>query len=253
MQHVTLTLRESNPKAYDAAMTAVCAGLMLGQEGANYKGQLALLLYPAVQKIVGEDNAAQVTGDLVELPLEQIIGFMRSEFQLRACVDQAFDQIKGAAVESESEQGSVTTADESAAAAAELEPEQKAPVAPMNWQSMFNAIADPTSKPARIVKKEEEKKNVRAKTIKSSKPAREPTFKYVKLEWPVGVQKADFLRRQGVFFNPDDVYYNCTHCEVELNFTSDPERALVHCNRVGHQQNRAHNLSLKKGYRGRRQ
>ena len=251
-----MTLRESNPKAYDATMAAVCAGLM-GQAGANYKGQLAILLNPAVQKIVGEGNADQVTNDLVELPLEQVIGLMRHEGQLQACVDQASKKGKGAAAESESEAESVATADESAAAA---EPEQVAPL--QNWESMFKAIADPASKPARIVSPtrdvEEEKKSVRARTSKPSKPARKqpaqkPEFEHEKLEWPKGMQKEAFLRSQGVFFNTEDVYYNCIHCQVELNFTSDPERALVHCNRVGHQQNRAHNLSRKKGYRGRRQ
>ena len=112
-------------------MAALCAGLM-GQAGANYKGQLAILLNPAVQKIVGEGNAAQVTGELVELPLEQAIGVMRYEGELQACVDQAFNKGKGAAAESESEAESVATADESAAAA---EPEQVAPL--QNWQSMF--------------------------------------------------------------------------------------------------------------------
>ena len=255
-----MTLRESNPKAYDAAMAALCAGLM-GQEGANYKGQLAILLYPAVQKIVGEGNAAQVTGELVELPLEQVIGVMRYEGQLQACVDQAFNKGKGAAAESESEAESVATADESAAAA---EPEQVAPL--QNWEGMFKAIADPASKPARIVSPtrdvEEEKKSVRARTSKPSKPARKqpakqpaqkPEFEHETLEWPKGMQKEAFLRSQGVHFNAEDIYYNCIHCQVELNFTSDPEKALVHCNRVGHQQNRAHNLSRKKGYRGRRQ
>ena len=237
-------------------MAAVCAGLM-GQEGANYKGQLALLLNPAVQKIVGKDNAAQVTGDLVELPLEQVIGLMRYDGQLQACVDQAFKKGKGAAAESESEAESVATSAESAAAA---EPEQVAPL--QNWQAMFDAIADPASKPARIVAPtrdvEEEKINVRAKTFKPSKPARkqrakQPEFVHENLQWPEGMQKEAFLRSQGVFFNSEDIYYNCIHCQVELNFISDPEKALVHCNRVGHQQNRAHNLSRKKGYRGRRQ
>ena len=259
MQQVTSTLRESNPKAYDAAMAAVCAGLMHGQEGANYKGQLAILLYPAVQKIVGEDNVAQVTGDLVELPLETVIGLMRYEGQLQACVDQAFKKGKGAAAESESEAESVATAAESVAAA---EPAQEAPVAPLSWQTMFQAIADPASKPARIVAQtpyaeEEKKTNVRVKTFKPFKPARkqpaQPKFRPEKLAWPEDMQKEAFLRSQGVFFNAEDIYYNCTHCQVELNFTSDPEKALVHCNRVGHQENRAHNLSRKKGYRGRRQ
>ena len=203
-----MTLRESNPKAYDAAMAALCAGLM-GQEGANYKGQLAILLYPAVQKIVGEGNAAQVTGELVELPLEQVIGVMRYEGQLQACVDQAFNKGKGAAAESESEAESVATADESAAAA---EPEQVAPL--QNWEGMFKAIADPASKPARIVAPtrdvEEEKKSVRAKPFKPSKPAQKqpakqpaqkPKVEHVTLEWPEGMPKEAFLRSQGVFFN----------------------------------------------------
>jgi len=156
-------------------MAAVCAGLM-GQAGANYKGQLAILLFPAVQKIVGEGNAAQVTGDLVELPLEQVLGVMRQEGQLQACVDQAFNKGKGAAAESESEAESVATAAESAAAA---EPEQVAPL--QNWQAMFKAIADPASKPARIIAPthvvEEEWKSVRARTFKPSKPARKQPAK----------------------------------------------------------------------------
>ena len=165
MQQVTSTLRESNPTAYDAAMSSVCAGLMHGQESAGHKGHLAILLFPVIQKLVGEKAAAQVTGDLVELPLEQVVGVMRDDRQLRICVDQASKKVQGAAVESDSEQEGAATADESVAAS---EPEREAPTQPMNWQSILNAIADPASKTARRVVKrvekvEEEKRIVRSK------------------------------------------------------------------------------------------
>lgn len=87
MQRSQVTL-QSNPSAYTACLKAVCNAMIQGQQNdAKYKGQLACLVSNSVQQIVGAEFVARVTGELVELPLHQIVGLMQDEAQFRSLVD----------------------------------------------------------------------------------------------------------------------------------------------------------------------
>ena len=75
--------------------------------------------------------------------------------------------------------------------------------------------------------------------------AKKLKFQYRKLAFDNDMDdkaKFAFLRRQGVHFNKDEKYFACINCEMELNFTNDLDKALIHCNRKGHQINRFHKL-----------
>ena len=75
--------------------------------------------------------------------------------------------------------------------------------------------------------------------------AKKLKFQYRKLAFDNDMDdkaKFAFLRRQGVHFNKDEKYFACINCEMELNFTTDLDTALIHCNRKGHQINRFHKL-----------
>ena len=97
--------------------------MMQGENGSasKYKGQLGFLLSGPVQQTVGAKFAPQVTGELVELPLHQIVGLMQDDALFRTLVNQAFETVKDA----DSSEGdiSVVSTNESMVSAASHQPE----------------------------------------------------------------------------------------------------------------------------------
>ena len=158
-------------------------------------------------------------GELVEQPIEQVIVFLRDDNQLRSCVDLAFEMVKDTFADSEHE-GSAASTNESMVAAA-AEPEVQAPIAfqkekpsDNDWQKMLISVQKPQPERKQAAQQQpavEEEKKVAAKPAQKKKTQRkqkeEPcfTFTYRKLEFPKKadrLEKLDFLRRQGVFYNP---------------------------------------------------
>ena len=129
MQQSRATLQESNPSAFATCLKAVCDAMMQGQNGAanKYKGQLGFLLSGPVQQLVGAEFAPQVTGELVELPLHQIVGLMQDDALLRTQVNQALESVKD--VSSSVGDISIVSTNESMVSAASQPKANKAPAA----------------------------------------------------------------------------------------------------------------------------
>ena len=130
MQQSRATLQESNPSAFATCLKAVCDAMMQGQNctAANkYKGQLGFLLSGPVQQLVGAEFAPQVTGELVELPLHQIVGLMQDDALLRTQVNQALETVKD--VGSSVGDISIVSTNESMVSAASQPKANKAPAA----------------------------------------------------------------------------------------------------------------------------
>lgn len=130
MQQSRATLQESNPSAFATCLKAVCDAMMQGQNGAaanKYKGQLGFLLSGPVQQLVGAEFAPQVTGELVELPLHQIVGLMQDDALFRTQVNQALESVKD--VGSSVGDISIVSTNESMVSAASQPKANKAPAA----------------------------------------------------------------------------------------------------------------------------
>ena len=138
MQRSRATLQESNPSSFATCLKAVCDAMMQGQNGASAnknKGQLGFLLSGPVQQIIGAKFAPQVTGELVELPLHQIIGLMQDDAMFRTLVNQSFETVKDAC--SSDGDISVVSTKESMVSVASQKPEAtKAPVE--SWDFMWD-------------------------------------------------------------------------------------------------------------------
>lgn len=117
------------------------------------------------------------------------------------------------------------------------------------WDIHPHAITQ-KAKPPKTVEEEKKAAPAKRQQARGTKPqqasnAKKLKFQYRKLAFDNDMDdKAKFalLRRQGVHFNEDEKYFACINCEMELNFTTDLDKALIHCKRTGHQFNRFHKL-----------
>ena len=137
MQKSKGILHESNPSAFATCLKAVCDAMMQVENGASnkYKGQLGFLLSGPVQQMVGAKFAPQVTGELVELPLHQIVGLMQDDALLRTLVDQTLETVKDAG--SSDCDMSVVSTNESMVSVASQRPEATKAAA-MTWDFMWD-------------------------------------------------------------------------------------------------------------------
>ena len=101
--------------------------MMQGAAANKYKGQLGFLLSGPVQQLVGAEFAPQVTGELVELPLHQIVGLMQDDALFRTQVNQALETVKD--VGSSVCDISIVSTNESMVSAASQPKANKAPAA----------------------------------------------------------------------------------------------------------------------------
>ena len=112
--------------------------MMQGENGSasKYKGQLGFLLSGPVQQTVGAKFAPQVTGELVELPIHQIVGLMQDDALFRTLVNQAFETVKDAG----SSEGDVSFAstNESMIMIASQQPEATKAPAALSWDFMWD-------------------------------------------------------------------------------------------------------------------
>ena len=234
MQRTINTLQESNPSAFATCLKAVCDAMTQGQNATNkYQIQLACLLSGPVQQIVGSELAPEITGELVELPLHQIVGLMQDESQLRALVGQAYvaatskdKQVAG----SDADDISVASTNDSAISAAQQEAARPWDFV---WEIHPHAITQKAKfVPAEDSESEEEEKAAPAKqSAKSSGPE---GFRLRKLRFGNHTDKFAFLRRQGVHYNGAQKAFHCTVCDCECD-DATLAKALEHCNTKAHQ------------------
>ena len=55
----------------------------------NYKAQVGEFIYEYVEKIAGEDKAPKITGMLIDLPLNEISGFLVDYSKLQEKITEA--------------------------------------------------------------------------------------------------------------------------------------------------------------------
>jgi len=55
----------------------------------NYKQQVGETIYEWVERIAGEDKAPKITGMLLDLPLEEIVGYLKDYVKLEEKVREA--------------------------------------------------------------------------------------------------------------------------------------------------------------------
>jgi hypothetical protein len=55
----------------------------------NYKNQVGEVIYEFVEKIAGEDKAPKITGMLIDLPIEEMQGYLQNYAKLEEKVREA--------------------------------------------------------------------------------------------------------------------------------------------------------------------
>lgn len=55
----------------------------------NYKAQVGEFIYEFVEKIAGEDKAPKITGMLIDLPVEEIKGYLSDFVKLQGKISEA--------------------------------------------------------------------------------------------------------------------------------------------------------------------
>jgi hypothetical protein len=55
----------------------------------NYKAQVGEFIYEYVERIAGEDKAPKITGMLIDLPIDEIKGYLTDFVKLQAKISEA--------------------------------------------------------------------------------------------------------------------------------------------------------------------
>lgn len=61
----------------------------------NYKGTVGENIFEFVEKIAGEEKAPKITGMLIDLPLEEIVGYLKDYNKLEEKVREAMILLGG--------------------------------------------------------------------------------------------------------------------------------------------------------------
>jgi len=63
----------------------------------NYKSQVGEFIYEYVEKIAGEDKAPKITGMLIDLPIQEIQGYIVDFGKLQVKISEANTLLSGSA------------------------------------------------------------------------------------------------------------------------------------------------------------
>jgi hypothetical protein len=55
----------------------------------NYKQQVGEVIYEFVEKIAGDEQAPKITGMLIDLPIDEIVGYLRDYSKLEIKIKEA--------------------------------------------------------------------------------------------------------------------------------------------------------------------
>lgn len=61
----------------------------------NYKVQVGEFIFEYVETLAGEDNAPKITGMLIDLPIEEIKGYLNDFNRLKLKVNEALSLLTG--------------------------------------------------------------------------------------------------------------------------------------------------------------
>jgi len=79
---------EYNQKGYQVLPAVV-------PQNPNYKGQVGEFIYEYVEKIAGEDKAPKITGMLIDLPIQEIQGYLVDFSKLQVKINEANTLLTG--------------------------------------------------------------------------------------------------------------------------------------------------------------